>query len=328
MAAVGTRNVWLAGMTGTQTSTPKPLVQHWNGRAWRTVVTPPGLSTPSAPFLSPVVAASSASDAWVIGTAAAGTPYSIALRWNGSRWARFRFPDWSSVNSAAVFSRTDAWAFGVIYVGKTGPFVSRYNGSRWHAMRVPVVPYDASAVSAGDIWAAGQTASTFGHGRAAFAAMHWNGRSWHTVPLPRLRLPKGVSVNQTFVQAFGASSAWVACGLAKGEGVYPGDVLLHWTGRKWHQVKVPFPTSGVDGITQDGHGGIWLSGHGAGPKYQAVLYHDRGGHWSRQPVPVEPGEISQLSSLSWSSGANSGWAAGETVTGETTTQGELLRYAR
>jgi hypothetical protein len=84
----------------------------------------------------------------------------------------------------------------------------------------------------------------------------------------------------------------------------------------------------VAGITQDGHGGIWISAYADGPKFEAVLYHDHGGRWSRQVAPTEKGETTQLNALSWSSGANFGWAAGEALPGDGTTQGELLRYSR
>lgn len=324
--AAGAKDAWLAGVVGTDEGPPAPLVAHWNGSRWRAAPTPPGMSA-TAPMVQADVAASSASDAWLFAELGADTPYSLALGWNGSRWARFRFPNWSAIAASAVFSRTNAWAFGQVFLGKVGPYVARYNGKRWHGMSVPLAPQSASAVSASDIWASGQTTRSLGTRSPAFAAMHWNGKSWHAVPFPKLRLPRGVVVNQTFIQAFGPASAWVIVGLAKGEGVYPGDVLLHWTG-KWHQVKVPFPTAQVAGITQDGHGGIWISAYSAGPKFQAVLYHERGGHWSRQPAPTEPGETTQLNALSWSSGAKSGWAAGEVLPGDGTSRGVLLQYAR
>jgi hypothetical protein len=326
--AVGIRDAWLAGVIGTETGAPSPLVRHWNGRAWRTVATPPGLSSSSAEFLGPVVAASSASDAWVIGSISADTPYSVALHWNGARWARFRFPDWSAINSAAVFSRTDAWVFGQVIVGKIGPFVERYNGKRWRGFSVPIFPYESSAVSARDIWAVGQTVKRRGKSPAPFAAMHWNGRSWHATVFTGLHLPKGVSVNQAAIAGYSARNAWVLAGLAKGMGVFPGDLLLHWNGRRWAKVHVPFPISQTIGISQDGHGGIWLSASGPAPTFRTSFFHDSGGHWTRQFAPTEKGEITQLDALSWSSGANFGWAAGEAVPGDGTSQGELLRYTR
>jgi hypothetical protein len=78
-------------------------------------------------------------------------------RWNGSRWASFRFPGEVRTYAAAVFSRTDVWAFGEIFNASSAssrPYVVRFAGRRWLRVPSPLVPQDAAAVAPNDIWMA------------------------------------------------------------------------------------------------------------------------------------------------------------------------------
>ena len=56
------------------------------------------------------------------------------------------------------------------------------------------------------------------------------------------------------------------------------------------------------------------------------LYHHLNGSWTRQLAPSLAGYTTQLDSISWASGAPSGWASGEVLKGGNS-RGALPRSA-
>jgi hypothetical protein len=224
-----------------------------------------------------------------------------ALHWNGVRAKVTKFPAETSVSAAATFSRSDAWAFGTHNKPGTGltPFAAHYNGKTWAPVSLPVVPVGVSALSATDIWVYGQLPAS---SPAAFALSRWNGRRWTTTRLPNLHLGTGFFLVPGNVAALTAKDVWVDGTLGKGMGVGDGVVLLNWNGSKWTRVKTRFPTSEYNSdMTQDGHGGIWVSGFSsmaqgfAGP----YLYHYNDGAWMRQLAPTTKGDKPQMEGLTW-----------------------------
>jgi hypothetical protein len=330
VAAVSAKNAWLVGTTCPSSCGQADFIfRHWNGRSWRQLRGPSGVFSPSTPMSSAVVGASSAASAWVFAGISATNDYTVALRWTGGRWAKFRFPDWSQINATAVFSRTNTWAFGEEIIPKFRPYVARYNGRHWRTVPVPVLPEDASALSPGDIWAVGPTTRSLAKPLSprVYALMHWTGRAWRTIGFGKLRLPSGATVAGAHVVALRSRDVWVDAMLGKGMGAYPGAVLLRWNGKRWARVRVPYQTFSLSNLTQDGQGGLWISATVASGAI-SYLYHYRSGHWARQRVPSEKGSTSELNTLSWSRGASFGWAGGVTVAGDGSSQGILLKYVR
>jgi hypothetical protein len=127
--------------------------------------------------------------------------------------------------------------------------VAHYNGTAWTQVAFPatVTPQDASALSSRNIWAVGQGASSM-------AIMHWNGKSWTQSRLPKVSLPAGDRMNGEGIAAISPDNVWADAFLGAGMGVAPGIVLLHWNGKAWSRVSVPYPANQPGVITQDGHG--------------------------------------------------------------------------
>jgi hypothetical protein len=157
-----------------------------------------------------------------------------------------------------------------------------------------------------------------------WAAAHWNGSSWRTLRFPPL--PPAVracaEVGNASIEAYSARDAWAAIGLTTGV-AFDGIIVLHWDGQAWSRVPVAYRTQAVGGISQDGHGGIWMYATGPATPAGALtyLYHYSGGQWSRQPAPALGGQATEMGVLSWHPGARSGWAAAGTGN-----RGLLLRY--
>ncbi len=303
VAATSAGNAWAVGTAcgdpcegGTNL-----LAEHWTGAQWQAVAPPAGFSTSVG---TAVTAASSPSNAWVFANQGNDVDTAIGLRWNGTSWTgEHDFPAWSDVTAAVVIGKADAWAFGQI-ISPSSPYVAHYNGTTWTQASFPaaVTPEDASALGARNIWAIGQGSSTM-------AIVHWNGTSWTQSRLPKVSLPAGDRMNGTGIVAIAPDNVWADAYLSAGMGVAPGVVLLHWNGKAWSRVSVPYPTVQPGAITQDGRGGVWLSAYGSA-SFQPYLYHDNGGHWQRVAVPAAKNGSTQLNALSWIPGGSSAWAGG------------------
>ena len=321
-AATSAGNAWGVGMAcgdpcegGTNL-----LAEHWTGSQWQTIAPPAGFSTSVG---TAVTAASSPSNAWVFANQGTNVESTIALRWNGNSWTdQSDFPAWSGVTASVVIGKADAWAFGQI-ISPQSTYVAHYNGTAWSQVAFPgtVTPQDASALSSRNIWAIGQ-------GSSGMAIVHWNGTSWTRSRLPKLSLPTGDRTNGEGIAAITPDNVWADAYLSAGMGIASGIVLLHWNGKAWSRVSVPYPTVQPGAITQDGHGGVWLTAYGAA-NFKPYLYHDNGGHWQRVAVPAAKSSSTQLSALSWIPGGRSVWAGGESIPDSNPngiTQGAFLKY--
>lgn len=214
ISGVSADDAWLAGLSGSGGL----LVQHWNGKGWGPIATPASLNGNG---VGDAVIAGAGKTVWAFDDEGNATSNAVALSRTARGWRSYRFPDDSQINAAAVFSATNAWAFGEIFFPKVSAYVRHFNGSKWTAVSSPVVPNDASAVSAGDIWTVGQTVKSLGSSDQVFAAAQWTHGKWRSVNFPRLRLPKGAFLTLPEVVALGPANVWVDFSLVKGMGAYP-----------------------------------------------------------------------------------------------------------
>lgn len=76
-------------------------------------------------------------------------------------------------------------------------------------------------------------------------------------------------------------------------------------------VKLGFPTSLVDSMTQDGHGGVWMVANGPARAFRFLAYHLNAGHWTRYTTPVAKGlSLLDLAGISSIPGTRSVWLTG------------------
>jgi hypothetical protein len=321
VVAVGSGHTWVTGLGGPAGASPVLFVSERSGATWSQLPLPSDLAGfVGAVTGNPVVAASSATNAWVFASTASSYE-DMALGWNGTEWTSTAFPVGSVVNSAVAFSPTDAWALGGVYCCKADrPFVMRYNGKQWSPVKTPILVDYASAVSPGDIWAVGNSPKPKVSG---YTAIHWTGRSWHTVAFPNFHLPKGVSATPEGIVAFSARNVWVDFSVTGRES---GAGLAHWNGKRWTAVHQAYQASSFGTMSQDGHGGIWLSANGPAPKYYSFLFHERNGHWTYQDMPSAGGQSIELNAISWNPGSSTGWAAGALPEKDGSTLGAVLEY--
>src|SRR6185437_5626558 len=96
------------------------------------------------------------------------------------------------------------------------------------------------------------------------------------------------------------------------------------------QVTAPYPVTGPYSVGGDGGGGFWLSGTEYGKtSFRNYLYHYIGGRWTRNPVPNEPKNITQVSGMAAIPGTHSVWATGaqtRTSGGSGQPQAIIMKY--
>ena len=124
VAAVSGSDAWAVGRFDNASNFDNPLILHWNGRSSEGARVPARASSLEELL---AVAASSATRAWAVGfgpCVGGGVDcpsHSLALRWNGTRWAAFGSPslsdsrDQNILTGVAVTSGAAAWAAGSYY---------------------------------------------------------------------------------------------------------------------------------------------------------------------------------------------------------------------
>lgn len=284
------------------------ILEHWAGSTWQAVKVPASVK----PYVqnAAAIGASAATNVWLFD----GPNTKIAQLSNGT-WVQRSVPSWvEHINLSGdwdivpeVFSTKNVWVFSLGQDRFTNPdhYVARYNGSTWSKFNIPIIPNQASVVSPTDIWVEGLPVNL---ASGKYLLSHWNGKSWTTVTVPTVTVPKGSAEFVTDLVATSPSNVWAVRGI---ENISTGAAtftLLHFNG-KWSTVKLGYPTSWVNYVAQDGHGGIWLIANGPAPAYAWYAEDLNAGHWSRYSVPSVKGTAwSNVLGLYWIPGTQSMWA--------------------
>lgn len=312
-------DAWAAGLTGpTSGSSISPLVAHWNGTAWSQVTLPTAVQTAlTADGLVSAVSAASTKNVWIFGAA--------------STWAHFDGTTWTSgqlvksgasgpafVTSALALSKINVWAFGLrIKSTGTHAYAAHFNGVKWTATSVPGTSAisDASAVSAGDIWAVeggGLFSGPGGHG----ALMHWSGGAWHSVTLPKALSGRPLGS----VVASSDKNVWVGGALVNSK-KGTTEAVGHWNGHGWTVQRMPVLATAqkfaVTDLASDGHGGLWATANcmTCALNVSSRIWHESAGTWKRAAMAAKyPFHILRMA---LAPGTTSVWGAGVIAIGKT-----------
>ena len=114
IGATSATNAWAVGFSSNGTA-DQTLILHWTGAGWKQVASPDQGGPGNDNFLNGV-AATSAGNAWAVGSAANGVmDLTLILRWNGTSWTQVASPNPGSsndLNGVAASSPSNAWAVG------------------------------------------------------------------------------------------------------------------------------------------------------------------------------------------------------------------------
>ena len=129
VAATSARNAWAVGTSFVAaTVTVRTVILHWNGARWRRTPSP----NPPAPDGDALLAvsASSADNAWAVGTSTAGP--SLTEHWNGTSWRAVPAPGCAVLAAVSIRPSGRGWAVGSF--GNRMPVILQWNGTSWQSM--------------------------------------------------------------------------------------------------------------------------------------------------------------------------------------------------
>jgi hypothetical protein len=200
VAALTPANVWAVGDGHNPAGVNIPMVQHYNGTSWTEVPT----SVTTAGLLTAVTAVS-AGNVWAVGSRPVTTGIGrsgLAMHYNGTNWTASPLPaprvpvngEWE-LSAISADTANDVWATGFVSNADglvEHAIVEHFNGTKWSLTRAPdlgpnypINTFNAVlAISPGNVWAIGQSAT--GNTTLPFATLveHFNGTRWTVQPAP------------------------------------------------------------------------------------------------------------------------------------------------
>jgi len=274
-------DIWAVGHAGVSASEGtrvKTMIQHWDGTRW-SVVPSPNEPSGTDNYLYDISAVS-ANDIWAVGyyhrlmDPHRSVNRALAMHWDGIQWSLVPVPSFlgctypsNPLSSVKAISANDVWAVGHQYcdspvIVNTGPIHwdgqqwTRGNGLQWSPSdRARLLSIDG--ISSNDLWAVGEY--TYGNTNPYETfIVHWNGQRWSRVPSPNV----GTDNNRLKgVTAIAANDVW-AVGYSGPPGA--GHALaLHWDGTEWSVVPTPDigESSYFLGVGSSATGEVWAVGN-------------------------------------------------------------------
>lgn len=192
VTAHGPSDVWLVGATQEQRSAqPQTFIEHWDGAAWHRVPSPNANVNRNE---LEAVSASSATDAWAVGSFDdLSTTKPLSLHWDGQRWRRVLMQHRQRtavyIHGVSAETPSQVWAVGQkFYTGGNGyrAVAERWDGSLWQTFRsenppgfVQTVLRAVSFASDADGWAVGNFSADDGYNVPLIE--RWDGLRWNRV---------------------------------------------------------------------------------------------------------------------------------------------------
>jgi hypothetical protein len=207
--ALSAGDVWGAGDVVVSGVAIEPLFEHWNGKTWSVA---PGARV--AGFIQKL-AGTGAGDIWAVGYTTATVAKPLIEHFNGTEWQQVTAPFpgiGGQLFGVVALSPTNAWAVGLCMLAKVGSaqqflgspvqtLIEHWDGQSWQVVPTPNIGtpsvfqrnvlYGIAALSATDIWTAGQFQLPDGSGSQLTLALHWNGTIWSIAPVPDVGLANG-----------------------------------------------------------------------------------------------------------------------------------------
>jgi hypothetical protein len=273
VATNSSRDAWAVGMTPLG-QPDRPILAHWDGRAWKIFTT---AALPSFGGLAAVTPVEGGD--WVVGHSgyvpegAIGHVRPLILRLSGKAWKRMPLPDTGkgSLSAVTATSASNAWAVG--YINNGPPLILHWNGRAWARAPLPKIGTGnflrgVAATSATDAWAVGNH-------RGKALILHWGGKRWRQVATPP---PVARSETLSAVTATSARNAWVV-GYAGS-----GTLILHWNGTAWKRMRGPDLSRGAVLRSVDASSATSAWAVGLDGSSNCLILHWNGRSWRRAPA--------------------------------------------
>jgi hypothetical protein len=266
-AAAGHGTAWAFGINASQHRPFGTLVFRRDETGWQQVEVPVIGRANRAVVCSPT-------EVWVVGDGQ--SLHGVGDEWRALPTAHER----DQLFSVVTFG-PEVWTAGYLPGDRGGTgTVQRWDGDRWVAFTLPDVAPSWSlagldGVAADDVWAVGAV-----HGENGPPALHWDGSTWESVPMPGNGTGRLDEVLALASDDVWASGYWTSAGRDR----FP--LLVHWDGTAWSVATVPDgPAQVRELVVVDGrpHG----VGYDDGVPY--IIAWD-GGEWQRVDAPAVPAD--------------------------------------
>ena len=309
-------SAWAAGWYyDTGLSKQQTLIEHWNGTRWNIQPSPNANMNTSVHL---AVDASSATNAWAVGTYHDTDDETLVEYWDGTSWTIQPTPTVGgydlSMNGVTAVSPIKAWAVGQYYYSGSQwqTVVERWNGVNWKRQVSPnpgskfnfLLGVDATSSS--NAWAVGRYVKTAGN---LTLIEHWNGTKW----TKQTSRDPGTDNILNAVAATSGKNAW-AVGQASNGTAYQ-TLIEHWNGTRWNRQASPSPggpsvTHYLTGVTAASATNAWAVGYYLRSGYQHTLVeHWNGKAWTVQRSPNPSSSANEFQAVAASSSSNV-WAVG------------------
>ena len=314
----------------------RTLIQHWDGKKWKTVASPNPGSTKDCKnfntgnFLNAVAAVAS-DDVWAVGFSFSCTSLlkPMALHWNGAKWKAVSTPglntnDNAVLNGILAFTSDNVYAVGYQPAknGAVETLIEHWDGSSWTVVPSPNanntgnVLFSISATSPNDIWAVGDQVAPGIEVRTL--ALHFDGTTWSVVPTPNPVGGSNLDLNVLTSLVTVAPNDVTAVGFTLAN-FTELTMAQHWDGTSWTVVSTPnqSATAGsfntLRGVTAvNAHDlyavGFFADSATAGQQLTLILHFD-GTTWTIVDSPVKS-VAQQLNGVFALPGTTNVWAAG------------------
>ncbi|GII80635.1 hypothetical protein Sru01_56170 [Sphaerisporangium rufum] len=306
---------WAAGQTEDADDGPSaPVLLRWDGRTFRRVRAPRGLSGGIG-----AVSAAAPDAIWASGD---DQTASYLIRFDGRRWRRVPGVSRQAYGPAAVDRRR------VLVMDGGGPLL--LDGARRHRLPRPGGGAEVHWMTAGpdgDVWAFGALPGKGEEPRPP-VSLRLAGDRWQVRPFAGGLPPDAVSWSTEVVSmcVLAARDVWVfglRTGVQQGPPVQPGGsehhnvrfpVAARWDGRRWSPVPMPAGWW-LGGCAGDATGRVHVIATRMGlrtPGSDAVFSRSPGGGWRVRPLPALPGAEIRLRALATVPGTGQVFAFGAT----------------
>ena len=236
VSASSANDAWAVGFTEIGHLDFGTLIEHWDGSAW--TATSVDAITGSAARLTGV-ADLGPKNAWAVGEGSTG---GLAEHWNGSTWTVVPLPDsaFTPANGHPISatSARNIWLVGTTLNSSGTPIPEslHFDGTTWTVVPVALPNATTSAlnavtaISAKNVWAAGEDNANEAATGGSTLVEHWNGTAWRIFKSPT----PGGDPSLSGVAARSASDVYaVGTNLPSVNGGPEQAMILRWNGTKW-----------------------------------------------------------------------------------------------
>jgi hypothetical protein len=320
----GDQHAWAVGQQPTTGGNNTPVVEHWDGHAWRLVdlpTLPPinGHAVQDAGLTSITVADG---EVWAAGWQRAnGGSRPLVLNRHDQSWTVLPLPDGLAptpsyrLTSIAALDAHHVWVAGYTIFHHASMFLQSWDGTKWTRYDLPLPPdtnygqlLSAIALSAHNAWVTGNGYNRPGPRIPSKAATyHWDGKTWSLVPMPPVPgAPHEVLRTGTTLAAANGHDIWLA-----GDTNGSSSTTERWNSKAWTiGPALPIATE-VSQLAVDAHHDAWAAGT-RGTAAAIARWH--GHHWAdvTLPAPVAGATTSGIGIATTRSGHTT-WAFANTT---------------